>query len=99
MKWDSLYSYKDHLKIEAGTYRLTITVPEDGMYGFRAESIRQSSRVFINGEEAGGIGNPSINKKNMISVRAPFYFSEKARINKWKLLFTLPIEQVLTVEL
>ncbi|MBY0159481.1 histidine kinase [Cytobacillus firmus] len=79
MKWDSLYSYKDHLKIEVGTYRLTITVPEDGMYGFRAESIRQSSRVYINGEKAGGIGNPSINKKEYEFREGPFLFFGKSK--------------------
>ncbi|WP_019383185.1 ATP-binding protein [Cytobacillus oceanisediminis] len=79
MKWDSLYSYKDHLKIEAGTYRLTITVPEGGMYGFRAESIRQSSRVYINGEKAGGIGNPSINKKEYEFREGPFLFFGKSK--------------------
>ncbi|MCS0788060.1 ATP-binding protein [Cytobacillus firmus] len=79
MKWDSLYSNKDHLKIEAGTYRLTITVPVDGMYGFRAESIRQSSRVFINGEEAGGIGKPSLSKREYEFREGPFLFFGKSK--------------------
>lgn len=40
-----------------GTYSLTVDVPRDGQYGLYMNTIRQASRIFINGHEVGGRGN------------------------------------------
>ncbi|WP_431028991.1 ATP-binding protein [Lysinibacillus sp. LZ02] len=45
--------------ISAGTYHLTVSVPKDGTYGLRFHYIRHASKVFINGKEVGGLGNPT----------------------------------------
>lgn len=58
--WDSYFpNGKD--EIEAGTYRTTIKLPEDGNYGLRVQSIRNTSKVFINGNEMKEIGTVSAN--------------------------------------
>ncbi|MBB6443963.1 hybrid sensor histidine kinase/response regulator [Bacillus benzoevorans] len=54
--WDKYFSGKN---IETGTYRIKVQLPEDGMYGLKVNSIRHASKVFINGNVAGGIGIPS----------------------------------------
>ncbi|MBK3497034.1 response regulator [Viridibacillus sp. YIM B01967] len=45
------------------TYRLLIKLPNEGTYGFKTDIIRSSSRLFINGVEAGAKGNPSKNMR------------------------------------
>lgn len=45
--------------ITVGTYHVKVKVPVDGQYGLYIRTIRQSSRVFINGTEVGARGNPS----------------------------------------
>lgn len=42
-----------------GTYRLIIDVPEEGTYGLKVNSIRNSSKIYINGKAVGGAGNPT----------------------------------------
>ncbi|WP_144512799.1 ATP-binding protein [Bacillus sp. FJAT-22090] len=42
-----------------GTYRLIVKVPKEGRYGIKAASIRNSSKIYINGKEVGGVGNPT----------------------------------------
>ncbi|MEK5232993.1 ATP-binding protein [Lysinibacillus sp. FSL K6-0232] len=42
-----------------GTYHLKVTVPVEGQYGLYIRTIRHASRIFINGLEVGGKGNPS----------------------------------------
>lgn len=45
--------------LTVGTYHVKINVPVEGEYGLYIRSIRQSNRVFINGEDVGSMGNPS----------------------------------------
>ncbi|MFF5816098.1 sensor histidine kinase [Lysinibacillus capsici] len=45
--------------LSVGTYHVNIEVPSDGVYGLYIRTIRQASRVFINGVEVGAKGNPS----------------------------------------
>jgi len=45
--------------LSVGTYHLTVEVPVEGQYGLYIRTIRQSNRIFINGEEVGAKGNPS----------------------------------------
>ncbi|MFY0517862.1 ATP-binding protein [Lysinibacillus sp. UGB7] len=45
--------------LTVGTYHVKINVPIEGEYGLYIRSIRQSNRVFINGEVVGSMGNPS----------------------------------------
>ncbi len=45
-----------------GTYHLVIDVPRDGRYGMMVRTIRQSSRMYINGIEVGNSGNPTEDK-------------------------------------
>ncbi len=45
--------------LTVGTYHVKINVPIEGEYGLYIRSIRQSHRVFINGEDVGSRGNPS----------------------------------------
>jgi len=45
--------------LTVGTYHVKINVPIEGEYGLYIRSIRQSNRVFINGEDVGSMGNPS----------------------------------------
>lgn len=53
-------NYVDSTKeVEVGTYRILLKVPEDRAYGFRFNSIRHGNKVYINGIEAGGEGNPN----------------------------------------
>lgn len=42
-----------------GTYYVRIKVPTEGQYGLYIRTIRQANRIFINGEEVGGMGNPT----------------------------------------
>lgn len=44
----------------AGTYRLLIHVPEDDRYGIKLNTIRNANKVYLNGEELGSAGVPSI---------------------------------------
>ncbi|PAD23948.1 hypothetical protein CHH62_19940 [Niallia circulans] len=48
----------------AGTYRITITVPKDGLYGIKVNAVNHASKLFINGIEAGESGNPSKDKSD-----------------------------------
>lgn len=49
-----------------GTYRLLIDVPEEGTYGIKVNSIRNSSEIYINGNEVGRAGNPAKSKEDFI---------------------------------
>lgn len=57
----------------AGTYRLLVEVPKDGMYGIRAKKIRISSRFFINGQEMGGSGKPSMTSEHFVPSNTPYF--------------------------
>lgn len=55
---------EDHAKktsesVGYGTYRLKITVPEDGLYGIKTNTIRMSSSIFANGKHMTSIGKPA----------------------------------------
>lgn len=56
--WDERFS-PSKSKIEAGTYRMVVQLPEDGKYGVRVNTIRHTSKVFINGVEAAEHGKTS----------------------------------------
>ncbi|MGR6898243.1 ATP-binding protein [Rummeliibacillus sp. TYF-LIM-RU47] len=62
-----------------GTYRLTIKVPTDGSYGIQANSIRNSSKIYINGVEAGGAGQPAEQKENFIYSNQNYTVFGKSR--------------------
>lgn len=53
------YMAKEPTPYGVGTYRLRIDVPEDHRYGVRLNTIRDASRVYINGIEMGSAGVPS----------------------------------------
>lgn len=50
----------------SGTYRLIIRLKDDGAYAIKTRSVRLSSRVFLNGQEAFQVGRPSLNKQDYI---------------------------------
>ncbi|AFS79107.1 two-component system signal transduction histidine kinase [Gottschalkia acidurici 9a] len=56
--WDKHIS-DDNSPIGFGTYRLTIQVPRDDLYGVKINTIRHASKTFINGNEVGSSGVPS----------------------------------------
>lgn len=62
--WES-YLKDEGLKNGSGTYRLIIKVPEDGVYGIKARTIRIANRIYLNGKEVANAGNPSINRNNL----------------------------------
>lgn len=64
--WES-YLKDDGLKNGSGTYRLTIKVPKDDLYGIKAKTIRLANRIYLNGEEATNAGNPSVDRKHFES--------------------------------
>ncbi|WP_059049237.1 sensor histidine kinase [Paenibacillus senegalimassiliensis] len=56
--------WKDHFEFHkagplVGTYHLSIKVPKEGQYSLLFQSVYSSSKIFINGIEVGGKGNPS----------------------------------------
>lgn len=57
-------NWKDYVEpnnegLSIGTYHVKIEVPTDQQYGLYIRTIRQSNRIFINGHEVGGMGNPT----------------------------------------
>lgn len=61
--WSS-YLSGEGLENGSGTYRLTIMVPEDMIYGIKTKTIRFSNRIYFNGEEISHVGNPSLDKND-----------------------------------
>jgi two-component system sensor histidine kinase ChiS len=59
----------------AATYRLLLQVNETGIYSLRANKIRLSSRIYINGFDIGGNGNPSMAAEQFVPSNAPFFGS------------------------
>lgn len=57
-----VYSPDEYKPIKAGTYRLVIEVPKDGMYGIKTGTIRTSCRIYMNGKEVADIGIPSLHR-------------------------------------
>ena len=45
--------------LSIGTYHAQIEVPIDQQYGLYIRTIRQANRIYMNGEEVGGMGNPT----------------------------------------
>ena len=56
--WDR-YRAENATPYGTGTYRLLIHVPEDDLYGVKLNTIRNASKVYVNGEELGSAGVPS----------------------------------------
>lgn len=56
--WQSFVQQNEE-GLTVGTYHLKVTVPKDGQYGLYIRAIRQANKVFMNGVEVGGKGNPS----------------------------------------
>lgn len=77
-KWDHHFTGDG---IQTGTYRLTILVPQDGTYGIKVNSVRHASKLFINGNEAGGLGTPS-SDQNRYKYREGKYMAFGQSINK-----------------
>jgi two-component system sensor histidine kinase ChiS len=50
----------------AGTYRLRILLPSDGIFAIKTRTIRLSSRVYLNGQEIISVGRPSKERENFI---------------------------------
>lgn len=44
----------------SGTYRLIVKVPEDKIYAVKTNTIRTTARIYLNGQEASNMGNPSM---------------------------------------
>jgi len=57
-KWGGNFQFHEDGPI-VGTYHISIKVPTERQYGLFFRYIHKSSRVFINGMEVGGKGNPS----------------------------------------
>lgn len=53
------YMQRNGEGIAYGTYYVKVEVPVDGQYGLYINTIRQANRVFINGVDVGGKGQPS----------------------------------------
>lgn len=64
--WES-YLNEDGRVDGAGTYRLRIKLPKDGIYGIKTRTIRLSGLVFINGEEVISAGKPAYDRNNAAS--------------------------------
>ena len=60
-EWDR-YIAETPTPYGVGTYRLSITVPEEDRYGIKLNTIRNANKVYINGEELGSAGVPSKSK-------------------------------------
>lgn len=59
--------------LSIGTYHTKIEVPIDQQYGLYIRTIRQANRIYINGEEVGGMGNPTEIAKDFKSENADRY--------------------------
>lgn len=57
-KWEDYFQFNEKGPL-VGTYHLVVKVPTEGQYGLFFRYIHSSSRVFINGINVGGKGNPS----------------------------------------
>lgn len=57
--WES-YLNKEGSTEGSGTFRLIIKIPKDGSYGIKTKTIRSACRIYLNKEEVGVTGNPSI---------------------------------------
>ncbi|MNX36675.1 Sensory/regulatory protein RpfC [compost metagenome] len=58
-----------------GTYRLQVRLkdhPGKGVYGIQTTNIRMANRIFINGEEVGGSGVPSVSADTGTSGNIPY---------------------------
>ena len=74
--WESYLN--DNGSVEgAGTYRITIKVPKDEMYGIKAKTIRLANRIYINGKEVASVGYPALDKEGFeIGSRYSVAFAE-----------------------
>lgn len=64
--WESYLS--DDGSVEgAGTYRLLIHVPEEGMYAIKPGTIRFANRIYWNGKQVSTVGNPALTKEEFIA--------------------------------
>ncbi|WP_397538134.1 ATP-binding protein [Rummeliibacillus pycnus] len=61
--WNN-YISKDTTPYGVGTYRLLIHVPKNDHYGIKLNTIRDASKVYINGVELGSAGVPSEKKQD-----------------------------------
>ncbi|HWI47356.1 MAG TPA: ATP-binding protein [Rummeliibacillus sp.] len=52
-------NWNDQKNCKFGTYRLLIKLPKNGTYGVKTDTIRNSSRLFMNGIESEEKGNPT----------------------------------------
>ncbi|MBS3680747.1 histidine kinase [Ornithinibacillus massiliensis] len=59
--WDDYFNNLDD-RINVGSYRLVVTVPEEDEYAISVQSIRHASQIYINGELVGGLGTPASNR-------------------------------------
>lgn len=59
-------------ELEVGTYRVYLKVPKEEDYALRINSIHYGNKVYINGKEAGGVGNPSTNASNYSFIGKKF---------------------------
>lgn len=64
-----------------GTYRLNLHVKQDDQYGLRINSIKSSSKLFVNGRELYASGNPDpANYRAFEKKYAAFFDSENKQI-------------------
>ncbi|WP_235847646.1 response regulator [Paenibacillus tuaregi] len=67
-----------------GTYRLTVLLdPSEQMYGIRVPNIQTASRLYVNGQELGVMGRPSVTKEESKARNVPysvFFRSDKPEV-------------------
>lgn len=65
----------------SGTYRLMISIPDQGLFGIRTDTIRTSARIYVNGIEGASIGSPSTDYESYAlgSRRQNIYTSSESR--------------------
>lgn len=56
-----------------GTYRLRIEAGDSGDYGIRAKKMRMASRIFLNGEDLGSAGQPSLSAEGFVPSNFPVF--------------------------
>ncbi|MNU89070.1 Sensor histidine kinase YpdA [compost metagenome] len=69
--WDNLTGTGS--SIGYGTYRLRVLLdPSERMYGIRVTGIQTASRLYVNGQELGGMGRPSVSKEDNKARNVPY---------------------------
>ncbi|MFC5406528.1 ATP-binding protein [Cohnella soli] len=76
--WKSQLASGDKNGYGAGTYRLLVRTNEAALFSIRAKKIRMSSRIFMNGIDLGGNGQPTLSAEGFVPSNAPFFGTVQA---------------------